>query len=243
MSKELTTFMSKGRLPVVSDEQLASALTQTVDEAGGVTQAGLNFLGFSGKQGIYSLGKAKEDVEEEQLFLVEPAATIAGWTCWKASKPIGKHKWLSTDAYMRPELVVAEADLEDHGPYRANTGDGWKEMMGIGLIELVDMDTSIEYSTTAVSAINGLKDLIQEAADRLGREEPSMPIIWLGREQFTAQGSTNWKPTFNIEAWVTREAVAAFAEGRLSDEQLLAGAAPRKRAPAKKKAADKKKKR
>jgi hypothetical protein len=139
--------------------------------------------------------------------------------------------------------VVAEADLEDHGPYRANTGDGWKEMMGIGLIELVDMDTSIEYSTTAVSAINGLKDLIQEAADRLGREEPSMPIIWLGREQFTAQGSTNWKPTFNIEAWVTREAVAAFAEGRLSDEQLLAGAAPRKRAPAKKKAADKKKKR
>jgi hypothetical protein len=42
---------------------------------------------------------------------------------------------------------------------------------------------------------------------------------------------------------VTREAVAAFADGRLNADQLLAGAAPRKRAPAKKKAADKKKKR
>jgi len=232
--------MTKSKLPAVDDSQLAAALSHTVEEAGGVSNAGLNFLGFSGKQGTYSLGKAKDDIMEEQLFLVEPAATIAGWTCWKDSKAVGKHKWLSTDAFMRPELVVPESELQDHGPYRKNSGDGWKEMMGIGLIELTDMGTSIEYSTTAISAINGLKDLVQEAADRLGRGEPAMPIIWLGREKFTAQGSTNWKPTFNVDVWVTREAVAAFIAGDLSEEDLLVGNAPRKKRAPKKKATPKK---
>lgn len=241
MSNDLTTFMNNAKLPAVSGEQLANALSTTVADAGGVGQAGLNFLGFSGKQGTYSLGKNKDDVEEEQLFLVEPAATIAGWTCWKDSKPVGKHKWLSSDAFMRPELVVPESDLEDHGPYRANSGDGWKEMMGIGLIELTDMGTSIEFSSTAVSAINGLKDLIQESADRIRANEPCLPIIWLGREQFTAQGSTNWKPTFNVEIWVDRVAVAAFVAGDLSEEDLLAGAAPKKKRAAAKKAPAKKK--
>ena len=244
MANELAKYMSNTKLPAVSDDQLAKALSHTVDEAGGVSNAGLNFLGFSGKQGTYSLGKKKDDVEEEQLFLVEPAATIAGWTCWKDSKAVGKHTWLATDAFMRPEVVVHDGDLDEHGPYRKNSGDGWKEMMGIGLIELTDMGTSIEYSTTAVSANNGLKDLIQEAADRLARGEPSYPIIWLGREKFTAQGSTNWKPTFNVDAWVTRESAAAFAAGDLSEEDLLAGNAPKKtraKNPEKKKAAKKKK--
>ena len=232
MTNDLTTFMTNAKLPVVSDSDLANALAATVDDAGGVSNSGLNFLGFSGKQGTYSLGKNKDDIEEDQLFLIEPAATIAGWTCWKDSKPVGKHKWLSTDAFMRPELVVKEADLEDHSKpdgYRANSGDGWKEMMGIGLVELSDMGTSIEFSTTAVSAINGLKDVIQEASDRMSKGEPSMPIIWLGREQFTAQGSKNWKPTFNVDIWVDRAAVVAFVGGTLSEADLLAGNAPKKK--------------
>jgi len=227
MANELTAFMKTAKLPVAAD--LADALTSTVDQAGGVSQAGMNFLGFSGKTGVYSLGKAKDDVEDDQLFLVEPAATIAGWTCWKESKPAGKHKWLSTDAFMRPELVVPESELEDHGPYRNNSGDGWKEMMGIGLVELVKMDTSIEFSSTAVSAINGLKDLIQEAADRLRSGEPELPVIWLGREKFTAQGATNWKPTFNVEVWVTRDAADSFAQGNMSEDDLLAAKAPKKK--------------
>jgi len=229
--------MSKSDLPAVSDEQLSQALATTVEEAGGVRSAGLQFLGFSGKQGVYRLGKNKGDVDEDRLFLVEPAATIAGWTCWKDSKPVGKHKWLSLDAARNPDVVVSEGELYDHGPYRENSGDGWKEMVGIGLVEMSDMGTSIEFSSTAVSAINGLKYLIQEVSDRLARGEPAMPIIWLGREQFTARGSTNWKPTFNVESWVTREAVIAFVEGSLPLRDLLAGdapKAPRKRSTAKK---------
>lgn len=229
MPNLLTTYMNNAKLPTVSDEQLAKALANTVEEAGGVSNAGFNFLGFSGKQGTYSLGKNKDDIDEDRLFLVEPAATIAGWTCWKDSKPVGKHKWLSTDAFMRPELIVREKDLEDHGPYRQNSGDGWKEMMGIGLVELIDLGTSIEFSSTAISAINGLKDLMMEASQRLSSGEPAMPIIWLGREQFTAQGSTNWKPTFNVASWVHRAALEAFANGELSEADLLAGNAPKKK--------------
>lgn len=236
MTKALTSFLAKGEVALPSDEQLAQALAHTVDEAGGVSQVGLNFLGFSGKQGTYSLGKTKDDITDEQLFLVEPAATIAGLTCWKDSKPVGKHKWLATEALVDPNVIVKIEDAEDHGPYRKNSGDGWKEMMGIGLLELNDMGTSIEFSSTAVSAINGLKDLIQEMSDRLVAGQPFMPIIWLGREQFTAQGNTNWKPTFNVETWVTRAAVQAFIEERLTQEDLLLGNS----VPSKRKAAAKK---
>jgi hypothetical protein len=56
-----------------------------------------------------------------------------------------------------------------------------------------------------------------------------MPIIWMGREQFTAQGSTNWKPTFNVEVWVSRAAVALFAEGKMTEQELVEGKAPKKR--------------
>ena len=234
MANELTNFMTK--VPVLlSREQQAQALEDTVNDAGGASQAGLNFLGFSGKQGTYSLGRNKEDVDEDTLFVIEPLATIAGWTCWKDSRPAGKHKWLSTDAKRDPTIKVLESELEDHGPYRDGSGDGWKAMMGIGLLELSDMGTSIEYTSTATSAINGLKDLTQEAAVRLRSGEPEMPIITLGREQFTAQGSTNWKPTFHVEVWVSREAVEAFAEGRLTVEGLING----KKARAAKKATKK----
>ena len=114
-------------------------------------------------------------------------------------------------------------------------------MMGVGMLELVDMDTPIEYSTTAVSAINGLKDILQEMSERMMNDEPDMPILWLGREQFTAQGQTNWKPTFNIETWVTREAVTAFLEEKLTIDGLVTGEAPKKKraAPKKKRGAKK----
>lgn len=238
--QDLTTFLNKARLPAVTDEQLAAALTQSIDDAGGVTNAGITFLDFSGKLGVYKFGRDKEDVDENRMFLVEPAAALEGWVCWKDGEAVSKHKWLATDAYQRPEIVVRERDLKDMGPYRKNSGDGWKKMRGIGLMELTDMTTSIEYTTTAVSAINGLLDLLDEAAERLPKGEPSLPIIWLGRTEFTAQGSTNWKPVFNVEMWVTRDAVAAFMEGKLTEDQLIAGEAPKKRrAPAKKKAAPK----
>lgn len=238
MAKALTAYMGEGKLPAVSDAQVADALAGVVDDAGGISQAGITFLGFSGKQGVYSLGRSKNDVSDDRLFIVEPTATIAGWTCWKESQAVGKHKWLATDALRNPDVKIREEDLKDFSPYRKNSGDGWKPMLGIGLVELTDMTTSIEYSSTAVSAINGLKDLIQEMGERTKEGEPPIPVIWLGREQFTAQGQTNWKPTFNVDCWVTREAAMAFGAGDMTEDDLRAGNAPKnkrgRRAAAKK---------
>jgi hypothetical protein len=228
MSNALTTFMANAQLPATTDDELAKALASTVADAGG-TSSGLNYLGFSGKTGVYSLGKNKDDITDEMLFLVEPAGTIAGWTCWKENEAKDKHKWLSTDAARNPDLIVKKGELDEHGPYREGSGDGWKPMMGVGLMELSDMSTSVEFSTTAVSAINGLKDLIAEASKRLLAKEPAMPIIWMGREKFTAQGKENWKPTFNVDIWVERAAVGAFIEGKLSEDDLIRGKAPRKK--------------
>jgi hypothetical protein len=239
MSNALSTFMPNAKLATtVDDAKLAQALTTSINDAGGAGGAGVNYLDFSGKAGVYKLGKNKTDIDEDTLFLVEPAATMAGWTCWKdgnvADDRKAKHKWMVTDALMNPEIVIQQHQLDDHGPYKKD-GDGWKKMRGVALLALDKLDVSIEFCSTAISAIYGMNDLLQEASDRLLAGEPSMPIIWLGKEQFTAQGSTNWKPTFNVEIWVTRDAVAAFSEDELSEDQLLAGDAPKKKRVARKK--------
>lgn len=224
----LTTLMHSDNLPAVTDDQLANAISTTVNDAGGA-QTGVTYLSFSGKKGEYSYGRKKTEIEESQLFLLEPAATIAGWTCWKDSKAAAKHSWTSVAAGADPSIKVRFGDLEEFGPYRSNSGDGWKPMLGIGLIDIDELEVSIEFSSTATSAINGMKDLLQECAARLRKHEPAVPIIWLGRETFIAQGNENWKPNFNVEVWATREALEAYIAGKLTREKLLEGKQPRKK--------------
>ena len=68
----------------------------------------------------------------------------------------------------------------------------------------------IEFSTDSVSGRNALSGLINEVRERLLAKEPTIPLIQLDAEEFTAQDQKNYKPKFIVDAWVDREAVEAF---------------------------------
>ena len=205
MSGSLTAYLANAAL-TVSDEAMAAAIQNTTDDAKTGGSSGVTYLNFSGKRGTYSLGKDKAGINPWTLFIMEPRSIFTGWQCWKSSKPVAKAKW----SIYSPDKAVAEEDLEDHGPYKATAGEGWKMMLGVGLVTTDGTTGMIEFSTDSVSGRNALSGLINEVRERLLAKEPTIPLIQLDAEEFTAQDQKNFKPKFIVDAWVDREAVEAF---------------------------------
>ena len=227
MANALSTFI-KGAgesLPAMTDDQLADALDRANEAYGVSDTSGIQYVTFSGKNGEYTIGKSSER-DEDALYLIEPKSFIAGFKCWKGGKPVGVVEW----SYFTPERAISVADLEDHGPYDERRGEGWKPLLGFGLVSTDGNNTALKYTTTTISACNAVKDLILEVGSRARNKEPSLPLVYLGAEQFTSRdGDTNWKPTFHAETWVTRPAFAAFFEGEMDLDALVEGEQPKKK--------------
>tara|TARA_R110000822_G_scaffold38746_2_gene107113 strand:- start:1618 stop:2313 length:696 start_codon:yes stop_codon:yes gene_type:complete len=221
MSNALTSFISKANVPVLSDTALADAIEQgqQANNAAGRDSSGAQYLSFSGKTGIYALGQEKGEIDPDAMYLFEPMSLLAGWICWKNSKPVGRTEW----SFYSGNPVKA-SELEDHGPY--DEGDGWKELLGFGCLALDGTKAEIKFSSNAVSAKNSITDLIEKVKVRSKAKEPALPVFSFGKEKFEAQGKWNFKPTLPVEAWVTREASALFFEGTFSMDDLLAGKKP-----------------
>lgn len=218
MSGALSKFAAGGNLQL-NDAQAANALRRSADEGQTGGGTGVDFLSFSGKRGTYSLGRDKDDVDPDQVFILEPLAAVEGWTCWKNGKPAKKHQWSIYDT----SKAVAYADLEDLGPYNENVGEGWQQMMGIGLVDADDPQRSILFTITNVSGRNVFSDLQNEVADQMENGDPYIPLVAFDMEEFEAHGQKNFKPVINVQAWVTREEVAAYFEGDFDIDDLMDG--------------------
>ncbi len=226
MTNELTKFLNADNLPAVDGGELANALAEAADDA--TTGAGGNrdYLTFSGKTGQYRLGREGADIDPDQLYLVEPRTFIGGWVCWKDSKRVDQIEW---SVYKAAEQAVDVDDLEDHGPYRKNSGEGWRKMLGLGLISCDAMKSQLKFSSNSKSGRNSIGDLMKSIAARAVAEEPSLPLIYFDSVTFEAQGAQNYKPVLQIDTWVTRDSASAYIGGSLSKEQLLAGKRPKKK--------------
>ena len=226
MSNDLMAFVSGNTLPILSDDALADAIKQA-QAAKGETPRDTTFtqyLSFSGKTGAYALGKDREDIDPESLYLIEPMSFTDGWICWKSSRPVDRVEW----NYLDQGSAVLESDLKDHGPYNSAMGEGWSTLLGLGCVSLDNEMTQIKFSSNSISAKNSITDLHNEIKDRAARGEAQIPIIHFDKQQFDAQGAKNWKPKFVVEAWVTRESAGAYASGGLTLDDLVSGIAVKK---------------
>jgi hypothetical protein len=226
MTTALTAFLAKANVPALSDAALADALEkgQQVNGAQGQDSSGVQYLSFSGKTGRYALGKAKDDIDPEDTFLVEPMSLLAGWVCWKGGKPVERTEWSFFGG-----KAVSEDDLTDHSPYNTKAGEGWASLLGFGCLPVGgDAAGNVKFSSNTVSAKNAITDLIEEIKTRSRNKEPALPLIHFEKEQFTAQGQSNYKPKFVVETWVTREQATCFFTGAFSAEDLLEGKKPTK---------------
>ena len=226
MTNDLMAFVSGNELPVLSDDALADAIEQAQQTTGEGNRdtTFTQYLSFSGKTGLYALGKDRDDIDPEALFLVEPMTFTDGWICWKSSKPVDRVEW----NYLDQGRAVGEGELPDHGPNNAARGEGWSSLLGLGCVSLDKEMTQIKFSSNSISAKNSISDLHNEIKDRARRGEAQIPVIHFDKQQFEAQGAKNWKPKFVVEAWVTRESAGAYASGGLTLDDLVSGVTVKK---------------
>lgn len=219
MTTSLTAYLADNNLPEISDDQMIAALSETTDEQRTGTGLNVQYLAFSGKTGSYALGRERDDVSEDQLFVLEPKSVVEGWICWKASKPIDRVEW----SIYNKRASVAEPDLVDHSPYNTKTGEGWHRALGFGCISADGAKTNVKFVTNSVSGRNAISDLLNEIVRRISSGSPSIPIFGFSAEQFTAQGATNYKPKFIVHGWATRPEIEAFFAGNATLDELVYG--------------------
>ena len=227
MANALSSFLSTTKvLPVISDADLGAALSDAQEAMGDTgSSSGNVFITFSGKTGQYSVGRAKAEMDPEALYVMEPSSCVAGWVCWKSSKPIDRVEW----SYFKASTQkVDEADLEDHGPYNEKSGEGWSPSLGFGVCSADGAKTPLMYSTSTTSARNAIQDLINEIKARSLAGEPPIPVFKFDKESFVAQDIKNYKPKFLVEAWVNRVSVDKFFGDKIDLDALLAGVAPKR---------------
>ena len=226
----LTAYMAK--MPAVTQGDMAQALGKSAGDKRSGDGSGLTYLTFSGKSGNYSLGQ--QGGEPDGQYLLDPMTFLEGFICWKASQVAGRVEF---SIYSPQDEKPRLSDMEDLGPY-ARDGDGWSEQLGFACVDLDDLSKPIKFTSNSKSGRNSIADLMDEVAVRtLEDDEPSnYPIITFDMVEFTAQDQKNFKPVFDVEAWVTKRAWDSYVSDKMSAAELLAGKAPRKRA-AKKKAA------
>jgi len=220
MSKSLAAFVQTSELPALSENQISDALSEVTGDS---VQSNVQYMSFSGKTGNYAMGRDRDEPGEE-LFIVEPQSVVEGWVCWKGQRPIDRIEW---SVYERAKAKIDQEQLPDHSPYRESAGEGWSRLLGFGSVGTESDDVHVKFTSTSTSGRNAVQDLLSAISDRAASGEPHIPVIEYSQEQFEAQEQKNWKPKFEIKAWIARASGEAFMNGKLSLDNLLAGKKPR----------------
>ena len=214
MSTSLAAYAKGGNLPSLDKEAMAQALSQASnEESSGSGSDGVEYVSFSGKTGAITYGRDRDDLDQGEVFLMEPRSAFRGWICWKDNKPVARHQW----SIYQPQMAIKEADLEDKGPY-SRQQDGWQSMLGFGFMSTEGEVVQYSFSTNSTSGKNAVGDLFDEIAQRTLRGEPNFPLFYFTREKFQAQGEWNFKPKFDIEEWLTEDEAAAMLGGESEAE-------------------------
>jgi hypothetical protein len=232
MSTSLAAYAKGGNLPSIDKDAMARALSQASnEESTGSASDGVEYVAFSGKTGAITYGRDRDDLDQDEIFLMEPRSAFRGWICWKDNKPVARHQW----SVYQPEMAIPERELEDKGPY-ARAQDGWQSMLGFGFMS-TESEEVVQYSfsTNSVSGKNAVGDLFNEIAERTMRGEPNFPLFRFTREKFQAQGEWNFKPKFDIDEWITEaeaaEMLGGAAEAEPEQEEVTPEPEPEPEAP------------
>ena len=218
MSTSLAAFAKGGNLPTLDRDAMAQALAQASSEesTGGGESTGVEYVSFSGKTGELTYGRERRDLDQTEIFLMEPRSAFRGWTCWKENRPVARHSW----SIYQPQLAVKEKDLEDKGPY-ARPQDGWQSMLGFGFISTeTDEVVQYQFSTNSISGKNAVGDLFDEISRRMINGEPYFPLFRFTREKFQAKGEWNFKPKFDIDEWLTEAEAAELLGAEVEEPEV-----------------------
>lgn len=181
---------------------------------------GSDYLNFSGKRGLYQLGKEKRAVLNDELWLLNIASFESGYVCWKGGQPQGTR--LSN---IYTGVPVQRPDADEGGPFKHDDGEGWHQAKA-WVSKSLDNDQQAYFKNNSVSGVAEMADMIEEVARRMAVDEPCWPVFYYDMEEFSAQGHKNFKPVFTVYGWIGDEQVAELGADPDADiDELIEKAA------------------
>lgn len=174
-----------------------------------------SFLKFSGNTGefTYGAGDAAVELEHGTRLAADMAVYSRGWICWKDGEVVDEH--------MTPILdgdPIAEADLEDHGPYEKypdGTEDGWSAQHQIELRSTED-GTQFTYKTTSSSGKRALGKLLADFAKVYKSHPGEIPVVEISSVTFeikkNKKAGKKHAPVFKLVDWISQAGFDALAE-------------------------------
>ncbi len=209
MSTELAPFGGV-KITMKDEGALAAALSKSANDDPRAIGDGV-YISFSGKTGNYRVGVDGDDMDPEELWLVNLPLSASGYICWKGGKPVEK----LLARIDQPDIAPPEVDR--NGPFNDRTGEGWYKAKML-VVQSLDRGITGEFTNNSVSGVSEMARLQGEAVQRLDDGEPYWPIVTFSKEQFTAQGQTNYKPMMLRQAWLSLDEVNALAACETSEE-------------------------
>lgn len=177
------------------------------DGARGGAPDGSDYMNFSGKRGLYTIGQDKRRIEADELWVLNIASFEDGYVCWKGGKPAGQRM-----ANIFTGTKVQAPDPEEGGPFNTSNGEGWHKAKA-WVSKSLDNDQQGYFKVNSVSGVGEMADMLDEVSKRMATGQACWPVFHYDMEEFESKGHKNFKPIFKIYGWLDDEAM-----GKLDDE-------------------------
>lgn len=178
---------------------------------------GSDYMNFSGKRGILQIGQDKRQVNSDELWVVDVTSFEEGWVCWKGGQPAANR--LSN---IYTGVPVPQPDFNEFGPFDTNRGDGWFQAKAM-VMKSLDNDQQGYFKINSVSGVSEMADLFGKFSQKAAAGLPAWPVVSVSSEPFTSNGFQNYKPIFNVQAWLSDEQLQSLATGDVDLDEILDG--------------------
>lgn len=216
MANEVGTVFG-GNVAMPKSSALAAALrdsSQRDPRGGGVD--GAEYLNFSGKRGVYTVGSEGKEFDKDAMVVPNIAGFQDGWVCWKGGQPV------ATRLANISAPAIATPNFDEFGPFDTKNGEGWFQAKATTFKD-IDTGDQFYFKINSVSGVSALAGLLSMIAERAERSEAAWPVLKLGMEAFTSRGFKNYKPKFEVVGWLDDENVAKlFGEEDYDLDDLFA---------------------
>jgi len=171
----------------------------------GGAPGGSDYMNFSGKRGTFTIGQDNRKISPDELWVVDVSSFEEGWICWKGGKPSSTRL-----ANIYTGVPVQTPAGDEGGPFDTNKGEGWFQAKAM-VLKSLDNDQQGYFKINSVSGVSSMAELIGAFSERAAAGEPAWPVIALDIEEFEAQGFKNFKPVFDVKAWLNTDQLMSIA--------------------------------
>lgn len=220
MTKEKSTEVAEvkqvfGGVAVRDVKALAAKAQQAAQNTPrGNAPGGSDYMNFSGKRGVYTIGSDKRKIENDELWVVDVSSFEEGFVAWKAGRPAGKRM-----SNIYTGVPVPQPEDNEGGPYDMGNGEGWHQAKSM-VVKSLDTDQQGYFTINSVSGVDAMAKFIGNFASRAAAGEPAWPVMSFDMEEFSAQGHKNFKPVFTEVAWLDDDQMEQLGNGT-SIEDLI----------------------